>query len=141
MKSHLRRLKFVTPKIFGSLRANYLVNRRNRRKKLLLPTSSFFSKIELVKDKNYYCFNSLSQIRRFLKRLQFSRRPDPIFLGLEGCFLNLVFKANLFKTTREARAFIKLGAFNVNGTVLKNPYRVLAVYDVFSAHPSFFKVI
>lgn len=141
LKSHLFRLKFYTPKVFGALRSDYLINRRNKRKRLEKPTRRLFSKLELLKDQNYFCFKTLSQLRKYLKRVEHSRRPDITFLGLEGSFLNLVFRANLVRTTREARAFIKLGAFTVNKLIVKNPYKILSVFDVFQVHASFVKVV
>ena len=69
------------------------------------------------------------------------RRPSIIFLGIEGCFLNLLFRTNLFLTTKQAYTFLKLGAFLINNKPVTNPYKILSIFDSFSIHKSFRKII
>lgn len=141
IKTHLIRLKFVLPKLLGKLYYKYSLKRIIKRPFKRLSTMDYHNKVELLKHLNFFCFSTLSQIRRFLKRTEFMRRPNNIYLGIEGCFLNLLFRTNLFLTTKQAYTLIKLGAFSINNKVIINPYKILSIFDFFSVNKPFIKLI
>lgn len=141
LKTHLIRLKFILPKILGKLYYKYSLKRIMKRPFKRLSTIDYHNKVELLKHLNFFCFSTLSQVRRFLKRTEFMKRPDYIFLGIEGCFSNLLFRTNLFFTTKQAYTFLKLGAFKINNKVITNPYKILSVFDTFSVDVSYIKII
>lgn len=141
LKSHLARLKFKLPRSLGKLYNKYSLKWVFRRPYKRLPSLNYFNKIELLKHLNFFCFSTLSQTRKFLKKVEFKRRPDPIFLGLEGCFLNLLFRTNLFLNTKQIYNFIKIGAIQINDKINFNPYKILSIFDTFSINKKFIKII
>lgn len=141
VKSHLVRLKFILPKSLGRIYHQNSLKWVIRRPFKKLSTINYHNKIELLKQLNFFCFSTLSQTRRFLRRVEFLKKPDLIYLGLEGCFLNLLFRTNLFLTTKQVYTYIKLGAFKINDLTSYNPYKVLSVYDNFSINKKFLSVI
>lgn len=141
MKTHLVRLKFVVPKLWGKVYHQGSLKYTYKRPYKKISTMNYHNKVELLKQLNFFCFSTLGQTRKFLKRIEFLKRPDPIFLGLEGCFLNILFRTNLFITTKQIYTFIKLGAFQINNQIIYNPYKILSIFDSFSVNKKFFYTI
>lgn len=141
IKSHLVRLKFILPKDLGKMYHQNSLKWLIRRPYKKLSTINFHNKVELLKQLNFFCFSTLSQTRKFLRRVEFLKKPNIIYLGLEGCFINLLFRTNLFLTTKQIYTFIKLGAFKINEVTVLNPYKVLSIFDSFSVNKKFFFII
>lgn len=140
-RAHIKRLKFDMPKIIGRAKVKHRYNKIFGKYFTKPLTLDFIHKLELLKQQHFFCFSNISKIRRYIKRVEFLRRPDTIFLGLEGNLLNILFRTNLFINTKQVYNFVKLGAVCVNDDVIKKPYRILSVFDFFSIHPKFVKTV
>ena len=127
----------------------YHLNRKRRIRgihRMRLPKRSYTvkRKLTLLRHQQYFCLPTLSQTKSFIRKQELSyykRAAGRIFLGMEWNILNLLFRTNLFPTTKFAYALVKLGGVLVNGESVQNPRAMLRIFDSFQLHPAFIRSV
>lgn len=142
-KAHLARLRSKIPSFL------YHLNRKRRAAgidKLRIRRVSYNveKKLDLLRCQQYFCLPTINQTKCFLRRHElnyFKMVKDSAFLGMEGNILSIIFRTNLFPTTRFGYALVKLGVVSVNGVSIVSPRKLLQVFDTIQFHPAFIKTL
>ena len=140
-KSMLKKFKYKTPSILYDL--NYQNFFSIGKKLPYIKRNNYINakKLDFYKYKFYYCFSSNTRFKNILKKIEYSFHKNNLQFGISSLFLDVLFKTNLFPTTRFSYTLIKIGGVFLNDFKELNPYKQLFVFDHFRINPFFFKII